>query len=114
MDEAANPKAAANKKQAATVAKNTKTEHKTESAVQPKAPAAPASAPALSAEQKLTVVAGRDQDTPDASEHRPGHHVLVTGIRHWSTPDYTRIAVDLEDSVEYSSGADRSSRSYLF
>ena len=103
MDEAANPKAAANKKQAATVAKNTKTEHKTEAAVQPKVPAAPASAPALTAEQKLTVVAGEDQDSPDASEHRAGHHVLVTGIRHWSTPDYTRIAVDLEDSVEYSS-----------
>ncbi len=103
MDEAANPKAAANKKQAATVAKNAKPERKTEAAVaQPKA-VAPVSARALTAEQKLTVVAGEDQDTPDASEHRGGHHVLVTGIRHWSTPDYTRIAVDLEDSVEYSS-----------
>jgi N-acetylmuramoyl-L-alanine amidase len=104
MDEAANPKAAPNKKQAATVAKNAKPERKTEAAtVQPKAPSAPVQAPALTAEQKLTVVAGEEQDSPDASEHRAGHHVLVTGIRHWSTPDYTRIAVDLEDSVEYSS-----------
>ncbi len=105
MDEAANPKAAANKKQAATAAKNAKPERKTEAAtVQPKAPAAPAPAPpALTAEQKLTVVAGEEQDSPDTSEHHAGHHVLVTGIRHWSTPDYTRIAVDLEDSVEYSS-----------
>ncbi len=104
MDEAANPKAAANKKQVTTVAKNTRPERKIEAAtVQPKAPAAPPSAQALTAEQKLTVVAGEEQDTPDASEHRAGHHVLVTGIRHWSTPDYTRIAVDLEDSVEYSS-----------
>ena len=67
MDEAANPKAAANKKQAATVAKNAKPERKTEAAVvQPKAPPAPVSAPALTAEQKLTVVAGEDQDSPDA------------------------------------------------
>ncbi len=72
--------------------------------VQPKAPAsAPVQAPALTAEQKLTVVADEEQDSPDSNEHRAGHHVLVTGIRHWSTPDYTRIAVDLEDSVEYSS-----------
>ncbi len=27
----------------------------------------------------------------------------VTGIRHWSTPDYTRVAVDLESSVRYDS-----------
>ena len=102
MDEAANPKTAVNKKQAATVAKNAKPKRKAEAAMaQPKSPAAPA--PAQMAEQKLTVVAGEDQETPDASEHRAGHHVLVTGIRHWSTPDYTRIAVDLEDSVEYSS-----------
>jgi len=104
MDEAENPKAIASKKQAATVAKDKKTERKTEAAVQLKVPAAPALAPpALTAEQKLTVVAGEEQDSPDTSERRAGHHVLVTGIRHWSTPDYTRIAVDLEDSVEYSS-----------
>ena len=29
---------------------------------------------------------------------------LVTGIRHWSTPDYTRVAIDLETVVEYQSG----------
>jgi N-acetylmuramoyl-L-alanine amidase len=105
MDEAANPKAPPTKKQAAALAKNTKPERKTEAAtVQTKAPAAtPLSSLALTAEQKLTVVAGEEQDTPDTTEHRAGHHVLVTGIRHWSTPDYTRIAVDLEDSVEYSS-----------
>jgi N-acetylmuramoyl-L-alanine amidase len=26
---------------------------------------------------------------------------LVTGIRHWSTPDYTRVAIDLQDEVQY-------------
>jgi len=30
--------------------------------------------------------------------------VLVTGIRHWSTPDYTRVAIDLEDEVKYEAG----------
>jgi len=29
---------------------------------------------------------------------------LVTGIRHWSTPDYTRIAIDLEAEVKYEAG----------
>jgi N-acetylmuramoyl-L-alanine amidase len=26
---------------------------------------------------------------------------LVTGVRHWSTPTYTRVAIDLGDEVEY-------------
>ena len=25
----------------------------------------------------------------------------VTGIRHWSTPNYTRVAIDLGDDVTY-------------
>ncbi len=29
---------------------------------------------------------------------------LVTGIRHWSTPDYTRVAIDLEQQVKYEAG----------
>jgi N-acetylmuramoyl-L-alanine amidase len=31
----------------------------------------------------------------------PGHVSLVSGIRHWSTPVYTRIAIDLQDQVAY-------------
>ncbi len=27
--------------------------------------------------------------------------VLITGIRHWSTPVYTRVAIDLSDQVQY-------------
>jgi len=30
--------------------------------------------------------------------------LLVTGVRHWSTPDYTRVAIDLEGDVQYESG----------
>jgi N-acetylmuramoyl-L-alanine amidase len=29
---------------------------------------------------------------------------LVTSIRHWSTPDYTRVAIDLENEVQYEAG----------
>jgi N-acetylmuramoyl-L-alanine amidase len=38
-----------------------------------------------------------------ASETRPSHLPRVTAIRHWSTPDYTRIAIDVEGDVKYSS-----------
>jgi len=29
---------------------------------------------------------------------------LLTGIRHWSTGDYTRVAIDLDDEVKFDSG----------
>lgn len=32
---------------------------------------------------------------------KPGKMAVVTGIRHWSTPSYTRVAIDLGDAVEY-------------
>ncbi|HEX4008213.1 MAG TPA: AMIN domain-containing protein, partial [Acidobacteriaceae bacterium] len=32
---------------------------------------------------------------------QPGKMAMVTGIRHWSTPSYTRVAIDLGDAVEY-------------
>jgi len=31
------------------------------------------------------------------------HPIHVTGVRHWSTPDYTRVAIDLDDGVKYES-----------
>ena len=40
------------------------------------------------------------QDKPDPKAGRP----MVTGIRHWSTPDYTRVAIDLESEVKYEAG----------
>jgi N-acetylmuramoyl-L-alanine amidase len=36
-----------------------------------------------------------------ASGKRHGQMAQVTGIRHWSTPDYTRVAIDLGDDVTY-------------
>jgi N-acetylmuramoyl-L-alanine amidase len=38
-----------------------------------------------------------------SSEPRSGRLPRVTGIRHWSTPDYTRVAIDLESDVKFSS-----------
>lgn len=43
--------------------------------------------------------------TSAAPERQTGPQSVVTGIRHWSTPSYTRVAIDLEvsgeDDVEY-------------
>ena len=50
-----------------------------------------------------TPVAAKEDATPSAEEHKTPKP-LVTGIRHWSTPDYTRIAIDLEDEVKFDSG----------
>jgi N-acetylmuramoyl-L-alanine amidase len=36
-----------------------------------------------------------------AAVKRRGQMAQVTGIRHWSTPNYTRVAIDLGDDVTY-------------
>ncbi len=38
-----------------------------------------------------------------SSTPHPGRFPRVTGIRHWSTPDYTRVAIDVEGDVKFSS-----------
>ena len=41
----------------------------------------------------------------DADAAKPaGRLSVVTGIRQWSTPDYTRVAIDLEKQVQYQAG----------
>jgi len=43
-----------------------------------------------------------DQSGPVAGDGaRSGKPALVTGIRHWSTATYTRVAIDLGDNVTY-------------
>ncbi|MFZ0958260.1 MAG: N-acetylmuramoyl-L-alanine amidase [Candidatus Sulfotelmatobacter sp.] len=37
------------------------------------------------------------------AERQAASYPRVTGIRHWSTPDYTRVAIDLENEVNFSS-----------
>jgi len=43
------------------------------------------------------------QETDAALEIANGKPSRVIGIRHWSTPDYTRVAIDLEQGVKYQS-----------
>jgi N-acetylmuramoyl-L-alanine amidase len=54
-----------------------------------------------------------DETAPAPPEHQqnvsvavtdPHHLARLTGIRHWSTPDYTRVAIDLEQEVKYQAG----------
>jgi N-acetylmuramoyl-L-alanine amidase len=42
-----------------------------------------------------------EQETPPA---RKGGRVMVTDIRHWSTPNYTRVAIDLGGEVRFQAG----------
>ena len=42
--------------------------------------------------------------TPVAAEVKRARLPLVTSIRQWATPDYTRVAIDLEDEVKYEAG----------
>ncbi len=42
-----------------------------------------------------------DDQTADSSEARRSKLPRVTGLRHWSTPDYTRVAIDIEQEVKY-------------
>ena len=45
------------------------------------------------------------QDSNLASRLRHGGKLpLMTNVRHWSTPDYTRVAIDLEEEVKYEAG----------
>ncbi len=40
---------------------------------------------------------------PQVSASNSGQLPRVTGIRHWSTPDYTRVAIDVESDVKFGS-----------
>ncbi len=55
---------------------------------------------------ELDEVAKKTKDTADKKVAAPEkqQRLRVTGIRHWSTPDYTRVAIDVEDEVKYESG----------
>jgi N-acetylmuramoyl-L-alanine amidase len=58
-------------------------------------------------EAKDAPTAHADASTPDTEQpvsgHSNGRVPRVTGIRHWSTPDYTRVAIDLEGEVKFGS-----------
>lgn len=54
-------------------------------------------------DRKAEEIRKSSEDQKSAAS-RPGGLPLVTGIRHWSTPDYTRVAIDLEQEVKYEAG----------
>jgi N-acetylmuramoyl-L-alanine amidase len=66
----------------------------------PPAMTPPAIQPNLPPSQAST---SQDEDAPiaPAPPLTPGRISLVSGIRHWSTPVYTRIAIDLQNQVAY-------------
>jgi N-acetylmuramoyl-L-alanine amidase len=46
----------------------------------------------------------RTEITDSEKSEAPSHRLpRVTAIRHWSTPDYTRVAIDLENEVKFGS-----------
>ena len=45
----------------------------------------------------------RDAQTANATRELRSKLPRVTGVRHWSTPDYTRIAIDVEQEVKFGS-----------
>jgi len=51
--------------------------------------------------QDASVQAAAPLHVAKTSGKRYGQMAQVTGIRHWSTPDYTRVAIDLGDDVTY-------------
>ncbi len=57
---------------------------------------------------KLAAVIGKarnaeKEQTPDELSSDDGKLTAVDNIRHWSTPTYTRVVIDLESPVEYTS-----------
>ncbi len=47
--------------------------------------------------------AASGDDSEAVAKGELGRLPRVTGIRHWSTPDYTRVAIDLESEVKFGS-----------
>lgn len=47
---------------------------------------------------------GSPSDTGVSAAKKKSPLPMVTGIRHWSTPDYTRVAIDVDAEVKYEAG----------
>ena len=57
-----------------------------------------------SAADSKSKTGGSDKDTGAEAKNDRHHLPLLTNIRHWSTGDYTRVAIDLEQEVKYEAG----------
>jgi N-acetylmuramoyl-L-alanine amidase len=47
--------------------------------------------------------ASGDEDRATVADSKTDKFARVTSIRHWSTPDYTRVAIDLEQDIKFHS-----------
>lgn len=56
---------------------------------------------AMAGVQDAPVQAAPPMHVAKTAAQRHGQMAQVTGIRHWSTPNYTRVAIDLGDDVTY-------------
>lgn len=70
---------------------------------------AEANSPAAADEAAATPAGAQSQPQQDVALSRPGtlpgnRLPRLTSIRHWSTPDYVRVAIDLEQEVTYQVG----------
>jgi len=54
--------------------------------------------------ESKTKAPGGEKEAAQEAKNAHGHLPLLTGIRHWSTGDYTRVAIDLEQEVKYEAG----------
>ena len=63
----------------------------------------PAKKPVEEARDDTPVPATSETVSLPATAKKPGLS-MVTGIRHWSTPDYTRVAIDVDREVKYEAG----------
>jgi N-acetylmuramoyl-L-alanine amidase len=50
-----------------------------------------------------TTASDNDAETTNTATARRSALPRVTGVRHWSTPDYTRVAIDVEQEVKFGS-----------
>jgi N-acetylmuramoyl-L-alanine amidase len=62
---------------------------------------AKAQTPVSDSRRGAPVALADQSDSVAGSEVQSGKPALVTGIRHWSTATYTRVAIDLGDNVTY-------------
>lgn len=67
-------------------------------------PARPEKSTTESPDQEVVIVRPQDAQEAEAKAEKRASLPLVTGIRHWSTPDYTRVAIDLDSEVKYEAG----------
>src|SRR5207248_4904885 len=45
-----------------------------------------------------------DEQAQDEDTALAGTQAVLSGVRYWSTPEYTRVAIDLDREVTYQSG----------